>query len=151
LFINNDKSQVFEHGLIFDEHVRPDEKIHFAGGGLLQQFLSLRLLDASANDSDAIVQRAKYTLRINEVLLGKYFGRRHQGSLVTVFDGDDDRFKGNNGFPASYVSLHQPDHRIRGLQIIHNFLQHSLLRGRRMKRENLLETLARTVWRFESN
>src|SRR5262249_34000589 len=151
LFINDGETKLLERNLTFAKRMRSDKKIDFAGSRLLQQLLFLRPLDSPAKNAHPILKRAKDALCVDEMLFGKDLGRSHEGGLITVLYSDDNGFKCDDGLPAAHISLHQTDHGVRRLQVIDDFLQDALLRGRWMKRQNLLETLSRAIRGFEPN
>src|SRR5207253_1117230 len=62
-------------------------------------------------------------------------------SLVAIRYSNDGRFQCDDRFPASHVALQEPDHRISGLAVIHDFFQDAFLCRRRMERKNRLHLL----------
>src|SRR5689334_4793797 len=76
------------------------------------------------------------------MLLGEYFGGRHDRHLIAVLNGHYGGLTRDNRLAATHITLQQPAHRTRGAHILYDFAQRCLLGRRWMKREDGLEFLA---------
>src|SRR5467141_1165220 len=151
LLVHNHEAESVEDRLLLDKSMRSYNHMDLASRNLFQQFLLLGLLHAAPDDANAIAQRVKDALCIDVMLLGKDLRGRHQRRLVSVLNCNHDGLKRNDGLAAAHVSLQEAIHRIRGLQVVHDFLQNTLLRCSGMKRKNRLHLLPDPVRRFESH
>ena len=78
-------------------------------------------------------------------------GRRHQRDLVAVFHGDDRGLQRDDGLARADIALQQAPHRNRFGHVRGDFLQHALLRGRGMKRQDALHRGAHPVVDLEGD
>jgi len=74
------------------------------------------------------------------------FGRRHEGGLRAVFDGDDGGLEGDDGFAAADVALEKTIHRGGLFEVSGDFGQDALLRGGGLEGEDALEGFADGVF-----
>src|SRR5262245_36143861 len=144
LLVNHGKAKVLKNGVFLKKRMRSDHHLNFAGRDLFQKLLSFGFPDSPSNDAYAIVQTPEYALRVDEMLLGQDSGWRHQCSLIPIFDCNDNSLECNDRFPASDVALHQTHHRIRRLEVVHDFLQYTLLGTSWMKGQNHFHPLPDT-------
>src|ERR1035438_2197866 len=99
------------------------------------------LLEGPGEQHDAISGLFQNLARREIMLLRENLGRSHERDLVAVFDSNNGRLKGHDRLPRSDIALQQTPHGIRRLHVGRDFLEHSLLRSRRMKRQYLLNGL----------
>ena len=76
------------------------------------------------------------------MLRSQNLSRSHQGSLISVFNGDDCGLQGDDGLAGADISLKQAAHGRGRLHVIGNFAQHALLRGGGFERQKFFERLA---------
>src|SRR5262249_35684756 len=142
LLVDDHKAEFLEYRVFLNQRVRSYNDLSLSGRNLFQESLFLSLLDSSANHTDLIVQRAKYSASIDVMLFRKNFGGCHDCSLVTILDGDYHTFESDNRFSASNIALQQTIHGMLRLHVAHDFLQHALLRRRWMKWQDRFHLLA---------
>src|SRR5207253_3456744 len=78
LFVDDHKAEFPEDSVLFDQRVRADDDVDLAYRDLLEQLLSLRLLDPATHSANSIIQRSEDSFRVEKVLLGEDLGRGHQ-------------------------------------------------------------------------
>ena len=149
LLVDDHQAEFVEDRMLFNESVRSNDHLNLSRRDFLQQFLPFGFLDAAPYNAQTITQRVQNPLRVDVMLFSQDFGRRHEGRLISVFNCDDDRLERNNGLAASNITLQQAIHRIRRLQIVHDFLQDALLRDCRMNRQNCLHLLPNPAGSFK--
>ena len=128
-----------------------DDDVDLTCRDLLEQLLTLRLFDPAPHNADSIIQRSEDSFRVEKVLLGEDLSRGHQRGLVAIRYSNDDCFQGHDRFSASHVALQEPDHRVRGLRVIHDFFQDPFLCPRRMERQDRLHLLPDALGGLEAH
>src|SRR5574339_1013741 len=83
------------------------------------------------------------------MLLRQNFRWSHNRRVVAILHGNNDSFEGNNCLAAPDITLEQPIHGMRSLEILNDLLENSFLRVCRMERQNLLHGSANPVIRFK--
>ncbi len=151
LFIDNDQAEIPKLRFVFNQNMRSNDDIDFTRRQAPEEFLLFGRLYTAPNNANGVIQRSQDPPGIPVMLFGENFGRRHDGRLIPVRHGNDDRFKSDNGLAASNVSLHETVHWILRLQVIHNLLQDAFLRGGGMKRKNLTHLTSNRVVGFKSD
>ena len=79
-------------------------------------------------------------MHIKIMLLCKEFGRSHNNCLVSVFNCNQERYKGHYGLAAPHIPLNQPVHRMCRCHIPLYLAYHPLLRRCQGKRKELSES-----------
>ena len=85
------------------------------------------------------------------MLLGQDLGRRHQGDLIPVLDGDDGGFESYDGFAGTDIALKQAAHGERLLHVGGNFLEHPFLRRGGVEGQNFLDCHAHRIIEMEGD
>ncbi len=98
-----------------------------------------------------VTQLGEERLERKVVLRGENFGWREDGALVSVFEGDDAGFRGDNGFAAADVALQEAVHGARQLHVIGDFFEHALLSVSGLEGEDGFNLLAHTVGDLEGD
>src|SRR5580658_4122712 len=142
LLVDGDEAEARELDLVFDESVRADDELGFAGADAFEGGLLVCELEAADEQFDAIGTGSEYAASRKIVLHGENFGGRHERGLAAVFDGDDGGLQRDNGFAAADVALQQTVHG-RGLfEVGNNFLQDIELSCGRFEGKNSFDGFA---------
>ncbi len=94
---------------------------------------------------DTKTRRLQQARDVQEVLLGKDLGRRHEGHLQPVLHGHERRQQRDDRLAGAHVALQQPVHRLRALQVVDDLLQRLLLAVRQTERQDLPRRFADAV------
>src|ERR1700724_3532992 len=105
LLIDGHQTQARELRVIFDERVRADSELRFAGANALERGGLFRGLEAADEQLDAISPGLQNPARGEEVLHGENFRGGHQGGLAAGFHGDHGRLPRGDGLTPGDVSL----------------------------------------------
>ncbi len=141
LLVDGDEAEAGELDLVFDQRVRADDELGFAGANAFERGVFFGVLEAADEELDAIAAGSEDAARGKIVLHGENFRRRHEGGLVAVFDGDDGGLERDDGFAAADVALEEAIHG-RGLfEVGGNFRKNALLRGGGFEGQNAFERL----------
>ena len=145
LLVDNHETQFGELDAFFQQGVRANDQVGVALRDVAADIALAILFDGAGQQHDAVSSAFENPPRGKIMLLRQDLRRRHQRDLAAVFDGDDGRFERHDRLARPNVPLQQPAHGIRLLHVGSNFFQDALLRGRGMKRQDLLDGLARPV------
>src|SRR2546425_12166602 len=119
-----------------------NEEMNAAIGKLPQQSLPLGLLQSTLEQANLVAAVSVNALSVEEMLLGQNLRRRQESSLTAVLNGHGCGFQSNDGFAAANVSLQQSVHGRRTAEVANNLFQRPFLRGRRMKRQDPLQSFS---------
>ncbi len=111
LLVNGDETEAGEFDVIFNEGVRADDKLGFAGADALEDGGFVRSFQAADEELDAIAGFGEDTARGEKMLDGENFRGGHEGGLRAVFDGDHGGLESDDGFAAADVALEETIHR----------------------------------------
>src|SRR6266478_642571 len=142
LFIDGDKAEAGKLDVIFDESVRADNELRFAGADALESGGFFSGFQTADKKLDAIAASLEDVARGKKMLDRENFCGGHERGLASVFDGDDRGLQGDDSFAAADVALEKAVHG-RGLfEVGSDFGEDALLGGSGLERENALESLA---------
>jgi hypothetical protein len=110
LFVNGDEAEARELDLVFDERVRADDQLGFAGTNAFESGGFFGGLEAADEQLGAIAAGSENSARGKKVLDGENFRGRHQGGLTAVLDGDDRGLERDDRFSAADVALEEAVH-----------------------------------------
>ena len=111
LLVDGDEAEARELDLVFDERVRADDELRFAGADAFESGGFFGGLEAADEQFDAVAAGSENAARGKIVLHGENFGGRHERGLAAVFDGDDGGLERDDRFAAADVALQQAVHR----------------------------------------
>ncbi len=142
LLVDGDETEAGELDLVFDQRVRADDELGFAGADAFERGGFFGVLEAADEQLDAIAAGSEDAARGKIVLHGENFRGRHERGLRGVFDGDDGGLQRDDGFAAADVALQQAVHG-RGLfEVGGDFREDAFLRGGGFERQDALERFA---------
>ena len=128
LFVDDHETEVEEaHGWL-DKGVRAHEDMNRAVGDALHDFLARLAFHAAREEFHGDWQRRKQFLDGGKVLLGKYFGGRHDARLETVVEGEEAAKQSHDGLAAAHVALQQAVHLPPAPHVAADFADHAFLR-----------------------
>ena len=142
LLVDGDEAEAGELDLVFDEGVRADDELRFAGADAFERGLFFGELEAADEKLDAIAAGSEDAARGKIMLDGENFRGRHERGLGGVFDGDDGGLERDDGFAAADVALEQAVHRSGLFQVGGDFREDAFLRGGRFEGQDALERFA---------
>ena len=110
LLVNGDEAEAGEGDVVFDEGVRADDELSFAGADAFEDGGFFRGFQAADEELDAIAGFGEDAAGGKKMLDGENFGGGHEGGLRAVFDGDDGGLQGDDRFAAADVALQETIH-----------------------------------------
>src|SRR5690348_13816429 len=114
----------------------PYDKLRLPRAHTVEDHLFLLSFQAADQQFDAVTWGRKDAARRKEMLHGQYFGGRHQSGLIAVFDDDSSRFQRYDRLSTPHIALQETMHGGRFLQVRGDLQENSLLRLRRLERQN---------------
>ena len=127
LLVNGEETEAGECNVVFDERVRADDELGFAGADAIKDGGFLRSFQAADEEFDAISRLGEDASGGKKMLHGENFGGRHESGLRAVFDGDDGGLERDDGLAAADVALEETIHRSRFFQVGGDFGENALL------------------------
>src|ERR1700756_1562043 len=103
LLVNGDKTETRECDVVFNERVRADYQLRFAGADTLEDGGFFGGFQPTDEELDAGAAAFENAAGGKKMLDGENFGWSHERGLTAVFDGDDGGLQGNDGFAAADV------------------------------------------------
>ena len=79
------------------------------------------------------------------MLLGQYFGGRHQGALPTVVNRNGCCERGHHGFARAHIALQQTVHGHLALQVARDFFAHTALCTREVEGQHSQQFFLQTL------
>ncbi len=142
LFVDGDETEAGELDVVFDEGVRADDELRFAGADAVESRGFFGGFQAADEELDAITAAFEYATGGKKMLHGENFRGSHERGLASVFDGDNRSLQGDDRFAAADVALEKTVHG-RGLfEVGGDFGQDAFLGGGGLERENALKSFA---------
>src|SRR5258708_28349361 len=151
LLVDDDEAGLREFHFLFEQGMRADDELRVSLRDVAANLALAVGFQRAGQQNNSVAGVLEDFARGKIMLLRENFGGGHQCYLVAVFDGDDRRLKSDDSLSRTDVPLEQASHRMRLLHVIGNLFQNSLLCGRRMKRENLLDRLPDSVVQLKGN
>ena len=151
LLVHNDQAEARELHVLFNQGMRPD---HQAATSLRDSPLYVGFHRPPPRaDQKVHINRQIFeqVFDIEVVLRGENFRRRHERDLETVVERDKRSLDSHDGFSRAHIALEETVHRLGHAHIVHDFLQHTLLRRGGMKRQDALDRFARAVRHAEGD
>jgi len=136
LFVDGDETESRELDLVFDEGVRADDKLGFAGANAFEGGGFFGVLEAADEEFNFVAAGGEDAPGGKIMLHGENFRGRHERGLRGVFDSDDGGLQGDDGFAAADVALQEAVHRSGLFEVGNNFFQDFELSRGRFEREN---------------
>jgi len=146
LLVNGDEAQAGEFDAVFNQRVRADDKLRFAGANAFEGNGFLCAFQAADEQLDAIAGFGEKAARGKKMLHRENFRWGHQRRLRTVFHGDHDGLERNDRLATADVTLQEPVHRSGLFQVRGDFGENPLLRRRGLERQDALERFAHGVF-----
>ena len=146
LLVNGDEAEAGEFDIVFDEGVRADDELGFAGPDAIEDGGFLRGFQAADEEFDVIAGFGEDAARGKEMLDGENFRGGHEGSLRAVFDGDHGGLERDDGFAAPDIALEETIHRGGLLEVGGDFGENAFLRDGGLERKDALEGFADGVF-----
>ncbi len=138
LLIHDHQPQLGKLDFLLQQRMRPNYQLCVSLRDMPPHLPLAVRLQRSRQQHNAVPGILQNPPRREIMLLRQNLSRRHQGHLASVLNRNDGRLEAHDRLTRSHVPLQQTPHRIRLLHVGRNFLQHALLCGRGMKRQNLL-------------
>ena len=96
---------------------------------------------APRGERDLDAQRLEPAAKVARMLVGEKLRRCHERNLPPRLDGAGRRQRRHQRLAAAHIALHQPQHRLRELQVRLDLGEHAFLGARRPKRQGRKETV----------
>ena len=145
LLVDDHQAELVEFNRLLNERVRADHQLRVALRDVVARLLLAADFLRAGEQNDAIAGGFEDVARRKIMLRGKNLGRRHQRDLVAVLYRDDSGLQRDDGLAGADIALQQAAHG-RGLgHVVGNLLQHALLRGGGMKRQDALDGGAHAI------
>src|SRR5258708_7354965 len=151
LLVDDDEAGLREFHFLFQQGVGADDELRVSLRDVAANLTLAVGFQRAGQQNNSVAGVLEDFARGKVMLLSENFGGGHQCYLVAVLDGDDRRLKSDDSLSRTDVPLEQSPHGMRLLHVIGNLFQNSLLCGRRMKRENLLDRLTDSVVHLTGN
>ena len=135
LLVDDHETEVEEAHRWFDEGVRAHKDMNRAVGDALHDFLARLAFHAAREEFHGDWQVGKLIPDGGKVLLGKYFGGRHDARLETVVEGEEAAKQSHDGLAAAHVALQQAVHLPPAPHVAADFADDALLRLGEFKRQ----------------
>ena len=142
LLVDGDEAEARELDLVFDERVRADDELGFAGADAFEGGGFFGVLEAADEELDAMAAGGEDAAGGKIVLHGENFRGRHEGGLAAVFDGDDGGLERDDGLAAADVALEETIHGSGLFKVGGDFRQDTLLRGGGFEGKDTFERFA---------
>src|ERR1700723_558806 len=142
LFVDDHEAETLEFNSVFDQRVRASDELGFAGADAFERGQFFAALHAAYEHFDAVARRREDAARGEKMLHGKNFGRRHDGHLAAIFDGDHRGLESNDSFAAANITFKKPIHRRGAFEIAGDFGEHAFLSAGWLERKNTLDRSA---------
>jgi len=110
LLVDCDEAEAGELHVVFDEGVRADDELRFAGTDAFEGSGFFGVLQAADKEFDTVAAALKNAACGQKMLHGENFGGRHKRGLATIFDGYDGGLQGDNRFAAANIALEETVH-----------------------------------------
>src|SRR5580658_1370154 len=151
LLVDYDKTEVLKFHSILNQRVRPDDELSVASRNVATHITLAVWFERPGQEHNAVAGAFQNLASGKIMLLRQNLGRSHQCDLTAIFHGDNRGLKGHKGFARPHVALEQTPHGAWRLHISRDFLQHPLLRCRRMKRQYFLNRFANAIVELKNN
>jgi hypothetical protein len=144
LFVHDDETQPAELDAGLEQRMRADHQLHRSLADTLEQLAARRRPQgpgqhaARAVDLTLVEQPPDVAI----VLLRQDLGRHHQGRLESVVQGDEQGQQRHDRLARPHVTLQQTVHRMGGLEVGADFLEHPFLSRGQLERQHLPQTRA---------
>ena len=138
LLVDHYQAQILEFDAVLNQSMRSDNELRTTLRNVPTYVALAIVLQRSGQEHDAVSRTFQNLTGGKIMLLRQYFSRRHERHLIAVFDGDNGGLKRHDRLARSNIPLQQTAHGMRLLHIRGDLLQHTLLRGRGMERQYLL-------------
>ena len=129
LLVEYDESEPVEFYAGLEQRMRADYDLRLARCDDRGFALALPALVGAHQVDHIDAQRLEPLQKVLVMLLCQDFGRRHQRRLVAGFDHRQAGQCRHHGLARTDIALHQPNHRLAGGEVLHQFAQHPLLRA----------------------
>ena len=110
LFVNDSQAEALKGHVVFQQGMGSDQDMDGTGCEVFENGFARFPFDAAREESDPQGGTTEIGLYSLQVLLGQDFGRRHEGGLEAVVEGDEHRQEGDHRFSAAYIALEQAVH-----------------------------------------
>ncbi len=127
----------------------PDDQLGVPLGHVATDLALAIFFQRAGQEDDPVSGVFQDAARGKIMLLGQDFGGRHERNLESIFHRNDGRFEGHDSLARSDIALQQAAHGDRFFHVGRNFLEHALLRGGGMERQDLLDRFAGTIVQAE--
>ena len=135
LLIDDDESQIGKFDVCLKQRLGADGDGGLPRSDFFERVLARAAVELAGESGHDNTERLEPAGKVAQVLIGEQLGRRHHRHLQTAFDGGETRARGHDGLARPDIALHQALHRMYLSQIGQDFIQHSLLRARELKRQ----------------
>ena len=142
LLVDGSEGEARELDLVFDERVRADDELRFAGTDAFERGLLFGELEAADEQLGFVVAGSENAARGKIMLDGENFGGRHERCLAAVFYGDDGGLQGDDGFTAADVALEEAVHGAGLFKVGGDFAENAFLRGGGFEGQDSFERFA---------
>ncbi len=142
LLVDHHETKPVKGDVSLHQRVRADDQVDRAGLDLGQLRTPRRRTGRTGQQGDPETRRLQQLGDAEEVLLGQNLGRRHERDLQAIFHRDQRRQQRDDGLPCPDVALEQAIHRLRPLQVVHDFLERRALARRQLERQHAARGIA---------
>jgi hypothetical protein len=123
LLVDHHEPELSEPDVAFDQRVRADDQLDGPGFDFGELLAPRSRRRRAGEQRHAKPRRLQQPRDVEEVLLGQDLGRRHEGHLQAVLHRHERGEQRDDRLAGADVALQQPVHRLRTLQVVHDFLE----------------------------